>query len=169
MKMISTISYVAAAVVGYMEVVPDGCVVINWSSFVPNPIARFIMTPFIVSKAVSVHECRPLTRRATTSHTDAVQHFHTQCPSHLIHSPSSPLLSNSVITSSNSFGPALISQLLHRPQDQSFYISSCPFCSNCPGLLIGWNIASRSAEPWQRIHLRQANQEKYNGQVQDNS
>ena len=117
MKMISTISYVAAAVVGYMEVVPDGCVVINRSSFVPNPIARSIMTPFIVSKAVSVHERRPLTRRATTSHTDAVQQFHTQCPSHLIHSPSSPLLSNSVITLSNSFGPALISQLLQWPLD----------------------------------------------------
>ena len=55
MKMISTISYVAAAVVGYIEVVPDGCVVINWSSFVPNPIARFLTTPFMVSKAVSVH------------------------------------------------------------------------------------------------------------------
>ena len=147
MKMISTISYVAAAVVGYMEVVPDGCVVINRSSFVPNPIARFIMTPFIVSKAVSVHECRPLTRRATTSHTDAVQQLQTQCPSHLIHSPSSPLLSNSVITLSNSYGPTLISQLLQRPQDQSKYTLSCPLCSKCAGLLIGCNVASRSAEP----------------------
>ena len=130
MKMISTISYVAAAVVGYMEVVPDGCVVINRSSFVPNPIARFLTTPFMVSKAVSVHKCRPLTRRATTSHTDAVQQFHTQCPSQLIHSPSSPLLSNSVITLSNSVGPVLISQLLQRPQDQSIYNSSCPFFSD---------------------------------------